>query len=222
MKKKLVFIGNSIVAGYPWSKGKSFVSQVRNALKGDVLAEDSQGVVLKQPDFAKSTGFEILNKGVNGDTTEGILNRFTRDVLVYEPDLVFILTGTNDFIYRDADPEEAFANLDLMGNLCDGAKAGCVYITPIPVDAGKAEFMWMAGCGISYPAVNRDIDRFSELIRNSGRPYLDLNRFYPEFVREKGDVDLAYMDGIHPMPEGYTFIAEKVLNFINENSNLII
>ena len=76
--------------------------------------------------------------------------------------------------------------------------------------------MWMAGCGISYPAVNRDIDKLSELIRNSGRPIVDLNRLYPEFVSEKGDVDLAYLDGIHPMPEGYTFIAEKVLEFMKE------
>ena len=221
MKKKIVFIGNSIVAGYPWSKGKSFVSQVRNALKGDVPAADGQGIVLPQPDFTKATGFEVLNKGINGDTTAGILGRFTQDVINHQPDMVFVLTGTNDFIYRDASPEEAFANLEFMAKLCDSIGASCIHITPIPVDAGKAEFMWMAGCGISYPAVNRDIDRLSDMIRNSGRPYLDLNKLYPEFVKEKGDVDLAYMDGIHPMPEGYTFIAKQVLSFMEENKHLI-
>lgn len=236
MKKKIIFIGNSIVAGYPWSKGRSFVSQVRNALKGDVPAPADQAadnqpgsrrtVILSQPDFAKATGFEILNKGANGDTTAGILGRFSQDVLDQQPDMVFILTGTNDFIYRDATPEEAFSNMEFMAKLCEGsgaegAKADCIYITPIPVDAGKAEFMWLAGCGISYPAVNRDIDMLSELIRNSGRPYVDLNRLYPEFVAEKGDPDLAYMDGIHPMPDGYTFIAKQVLNFMSENADTL-
>lgn len=250
MKKKIIFIGNSIVAGYPWSKGRSFVSQVRNALKGDVPAPVDQAadnqpgscrtVILSQPDFAKATGFEILNKGANGDTTAGILGRFSQDVLDQQPDMVFILTGTNDFIYRDATPEEAFSNMEFMAKLCEGsgaegAKADLpgpddtcnnlgiipIYITPIPVDAGKAEFMWLAGCGISYPAVNRDIDMLSELIRNSGRPYVDLNRLYPEFVAEKGDPDLAYMDGIHPMPDGYTFIAKQVLNFMSENADTL-
>lgn len=233
MKKKIVFIGNSIVAGYPWSRGKSFVSRVRDALKG---TEEN----LPRPGFAKDTGFIILNKGVNGDTTAGLLSRFNQDVLDQAPDMVFILSGTNDFIYRDASPEEAFANMELMANLCDGLNTSLpstptdctdlttnkdsqsiitVYMTPLPVDAGKAESMWMAGCGISYPAVNRDLDNLSDMIRNSGRPYVDLNILYPEFVIEKGDADLAYLDGIHPMPEGYSFIAQQTLAFMTENAD---
>ncbi|MDO4176177.1 MAG: GDSL-type esterase/lipase family protein [Bacillota bacterium] len=209
MRKKAVFIGNSIVAGYPWSKGKSFPSLVRRALKGE-LPE------IPQPAFAKNTGFDIVNKGVNGDTTRGILGRFKDDVLQQEPDMVFFLTGTNDFIYREASPEDAFANLELMAGLLDDTGSRTVYVTPVPVDAGKAGFMWMAGMGISYDAVNRDIERLAQLIRESGRDYVDLTARFPDFVESVGDVDLAYMDGIHPMPDGQIFIAKQIIDFLEE------
>ena len=100
MKKKVIFIGNSIVAGYPWSKGKSFASILRRILKGEEItfSKGDKTVLLTQPDFAKNTGFDIVNKGVNGDTTAGIAARFETDVLQGEPDHGDFLTGTNDFI----------------------------------------------------------------------------------------------------------------------------
>lgn len=228
MKEKLIFIGNSIVAGYPWNKSKSFPSILRRALKGE-YNNDSFGIVrtgngdfkvdcidLTAPAFAKNTGFDIINKGVNGDTTAGILQRFKTDVMDHQPDMVFILTGTNDFIYRDASPDEAFANLELMAEMVKGSGGVPVYITPLPVDAGKAECMWMAGFGISYDAVNRDLENFSAMIRESGRQYVDLNQNYHRFIEAVGDVDLAFMDGLHPMPAGQEFIASEVLGFLSK------
>ena len=88
--KKFIFIGNSIVNGFPLSRGKSFPGRLRAAVK------------------ESRAGFQadIINKGENGNTTADILRRFERDVLRHEPAAVFIMTGTNDFIYREADPEQ--------------------------------------------------------------------------------------------------------------------
>lgn len=199
MKYKMIFIGNSIVAGYPWSKGKSFTGFLRKSWTDNNI------------------GLDIINKGVNGDSTAGIRDRFNADVLAHDPDVVFFLTGTNDFIYRDATPAEAFANLEEMAALADDAGTVPVYITPLPVDAGKAEFMWLAGCGISYDAVNRDIAAFAKLIRESGRLFVDMTSLYRAYADSLGDPDLAYLDGIHPMPDGQAFIAEEILKFIKEN-----
>ena len=213
MRKKIVFIGNSIVAGYPWGKGKSFTGVLRRVLKGEGPEH------LPRPDYAKQTGFDIVNKGVNGDTTAGIAARFAEDVLSHKPDLVFYLTGANDFIYREAGPEEAFNNLQSLAEQADARGAVSVYITPTPVDAGKAEYMWLAGCGVSYDAVNRDLVTFSELLKGSGRLYVDMNRLYRDFIDSLGDVDLAYLDGVHPTPAGHEFIAEQILDLI-EKENL--
>ena len=93
MKKKIVCIGNSIVNGFPLRRSQCFTSLLREA-----------------------TGWEIINKGNNGETTAQILARFERDVISHHPDIVVILTGTNDFIFQDATPEEAFQNLIHMAN----------------------------------------------------------------------------------------------------------
>ena len=113
MRKKIVFIGNSIVAGYPWGKSKSFTGVLRRMLKDGV---DGSGESIA---FAKGTGFDIINKGVNGDTTAGITARFEQDVLLHRPDMVFFLTGANDFIYREASPAEAFENLQTLAAHAD-------------------------------------------------------------------------------------------------------
>ncbi len=210
MRKKIVFIGNSIAAGYPWGKGKSFTGVLRRVLKGEG-PED-----IPRPDYALQTGFDIINKGVNGDTTSGIAARFEQDVLAHDPDVVFYLTGANDFIYRDANPDEAFANLQQLASKTDERGTISVYITPTPVDAGKASYMWLAGCGISYDAVNRDLENFSELIRKCGRPFVDMNLMYRDYIAELGDPDLAYLDGIHPTPAGHEFIAKQVLDLIEK------
>ena len=223
MKQKVIFIGNIIVAGYPWNKGKSFVSVLRRALKGEETAfscGDAEAVI-GQPDFAKNTGFDIINKGVNGDTTAGIAGRFEADVLAGDPDCVYFMTGTNDFIYRDATPEKAFANLQELAEAAEARGITPIYMTPLFVDAGKAECMWMSGFGISYDAVNRDVNDFSELIRSSGRLYADMNRAFDEYAKAFDDIDLVYFDGVHPMPDGHAFMAGEVIRFIDENRNAL-
>ena len=110
MKQKLVFIGNSIVNGFPMSRGRSFPGLIRAAVK------------------AGETSFhaDVINKGANGETTMDILRRFDHDVLDHEPRAVFILTGTNDFIYREADPAGCMENLSEMARMareCGGEAA---------------------------------------------------------------------------------------------------
>ena len=47
-------------------------------------------------DHASSTEIRIVNKGMSGDLTSGMLERFNRDVIGEEADYVIILGGTND------------------------------------------------------------------------------------------------------------------------------
>ena len=86
MKKyKLVAIGNSITNGFPFRRSQSFPSILREL-----------------------TGYEVINKGNNGETTEQVFLRFEKDVINHKTDFVTILTTTNDFIYDTASPSEAF------------------------------------------------------------------------------------------------------------------
>lgn len=69
----IVCLGDSITAGYPYSPKESWVSICRNQLN-----------------------VNLINAGVNNDTTADMLRRFKRDVTPHNPQAVLILAGTND------------------------------------------------------------------------------------------------------------------------------
>ena len=50
--------------------------------------------------LANETGLPIINSGISGDTTAGMLARFKPMVLDHQPSHVIIMGGTND-IYMD-------------------------------------------------------------------------------------------------------------------------
>jgi len=215
MKHKLVFIGNSIVNGFPVSRGRSFPGIVRAELKEKGIASGSERYYV-----------DVINKGVNGETTMQILERFSQDVLEHAPAAVFIMTGTNDFIFREADPAGCMENLEKMARMAEEAGIVPVFMTPLAVDEEKAQRMWMAGVGIDYGKINEEIEVFSAMIQQSGRLYLDSGAAWKQFAagqplqeqigypEHPGD---AYMDGVHPTPEGYRFLAEVVIEWLSEH-----
>ncbi|MDD6646192.1 MAG: GDSL-type esterase/lipase family protein [Firmicutes bacterium] len=190
MKKKLVFIGNSIVNGFPWKRSQCFVSLVR-----------------------ESTGYDVINKGINGDTTGNIMRRFGKDVIGNNPDQVFILSGTNDFIYDNLSPAQVYMNIAAMAETAADNGIPPVLLTPLPVDAEMASRLWMAGSGTDYSEVNRQLEELSRIIRNGELEFIDLNREY----RKCG----LYHDGVHPTPEGHAFIAQVILRRINQDITVL-
>lgn len=223
MKKKLVFIGNSIVNGFPMSRGRSFPGLVRAAIKNG------------ETEFHA----DVINKGANGETTAQILGRFDHDVLAHEPAAVFILTGTNDFIFREADPEGCMENMAMMIQKAREHGIVPVLMTPISVHADKASRMWMPGLGIDYDQINDEIERFSEMLRGCGEMCLDTGKGWEAYIsgaeclpdgtawtdlplQEEAELPArsedAYLDGVHPTAEGYRFLAGVVLKWIGEHT----
>lgn len=191
MEKKLVFIGNSIVNGFPYERNQCFASLVEH-----------------------DTGYTVVNRGINGDTSSNILSRFSEDVLSEEPDAVFILTGTNDFIYGEASPQQAFENLSKMAamSVSNAKPITPVFMTPLPVNAPMASEKWISGEGIDYNRINDALEALAGLIRSSGFRFIDLNSKY----RECG----KYLDGVHPLPEGHRFIADIISEYIKRSNTI--
>lgn len=75
MKSKIVLLGDSLTFGYGVRKAESWAYKL-----------------------SKNISAEIINKGVNGDTTVGMLDRYYDDVKVYNPTHLLILAGTNDLL----------------------------------------------------------------------------------------------------------------------------
>lgn len=55
----------------------------------------------------------VVNRGICGDLTSGMLSRFVRDVVMEKPNCVIILGGTND-VGWNMDPEMIVRNLEVM------------------------------------------------------------------------------------------------------------
>ena len=195
-KLKLVFIGNSIVNGFPHKRSQGFVSLVR-----------------------EKTGFEVINKGNNGETTSDILHRFEHDAIAHKPNMVFIMTGTNDFIYKEATPERCLENMKSMIEMSRKNNVTPVIMTPVPVEASMASQRWMAGAGVDYNLVKTQLEAFSELLRiyskTEGVDLLDIYNCFAEYLHVAGSA-AAYHDGIHPSAQGQEALADAVMGFLNK------
>jgi acyl-CoA thioesterase I len=181
---KVVCIGNSIVKGFPHRQGQSFPSVLR-----------------------ERTGWQVINKGVNGDTTAMVLHRFPTDVLTHHPDKVLILTGTNDFIYQTSNPTEAMKNIELMIDMAKEKGIEPILLTPLQCNPPQAAREWMASESVDYKYVNEKLRELSELIRRvaevRGCTLVDLELKYKGFGK--------YHDGIHPTVLGQEWIAQCII-----------
>jgi acyl-CoA thioesterase-1 len=135
-------------------------------------------------------GFNIINMGVNGDTTADGLARVNQ-VIERQPDIVIVVLGGNDFL-QSLNTAEARSNLEsIMQKLQDAG---------IMVVLGG---MRAIGPQVSSEYKNAFNDMYIELADEYGVPLI------PDFlrgVRLNSRYNLA--DRIHPNADGYRIIAQ--------------
>ena len=144
-------------------------------------AEQSYPAVL-----AGLLGREVLNRGRDGETSEGALERLDADVLAPSPSVVIITLGGNDMLQR-LPIDVTVGSLRKIFERILGAHAMVVYLAIHP------------------PFVNEErMDRVKELSRELGVFYIDT-----AMAGMWGDRKLM-SDQIHPNAAGYRLIAERV------------
>jgi lysophospholipase L1-like esterase len=161
-----------------------------------ILIGDSITEAFKTNDLLPN--FNIINKGIYGDNTTGVLNRLKKDVIDEKPDSVFLLIGTNDFALERTD-EELTGNIKkIINELLTGLPGSKIYLTPIlPTNAIE----------------NRPNDRIREVnktllefTKEKGIVYFDL---YSRLVNIAGELDRKYtVDGLHLSAAAYNVWAE--------------
>ncbi|MCG1013264.1 hypothetical protein JT739_11745 [Tepidanaerobacter sp. GT38] len=175
---KIIALGDSLTQGYPYDIKASWVN-ILNSEKG----------------------FNIINKGINGDTLEGMLKRFYGDVAAYRPDLVIIMGGTNDAF-------NGFSLSSMENNLKNIVKKALdtgirpIIGIPLPVDE---------------PAVEEKLCKFREFVReyccDKNIAYID---FYTPLVGSNGRIkEEMDFDGIHPNKQGYRAMAIEAYKILS-------
>jgi lysophospholipase L1-like esterase len=151
-------------------------------------------------------GLPILNRGINADTTTGLLARMDC-VTQGKPAAIFILIGTNDlpwFVHRH-DELILGTYLEIIEKIQKDSPETKVFVESILPRAHSFSKR--------IKLINRQLKKITE---SMGCTYIDL---YPHFATRKGDLKATFNnDHLHSLAPGYACWKEILNPYIEEIS----
>lgn len=189
---KIVCLGDSLTAGYGVSKSASWVSLLKANLN-----------------------HHIINKGVNGDTSFGLLTRSFKDVIALNPDICIILIGTNDLLMGRS-LENTFDNIKVLVHEIKENKIIPIIAFPPRIIPYLAKENWCDT--IDYLKVNSELLKLKGLLLKfcEDSSYKNLD-FYEAFSSLDEDISYNYyIDGIHLNDKGHEIMYNIALKELTE------
>ena len=188
-----IFIGDSLTFGYGVPKNKSWIEAFKNY------------------NLSYDLNFSIINKGINGNTTTDMLNRFTEDVTMLSPKAIFIMGGTNDLL-SNRPLVQITENIELM--LKEAlTKTNNIFIgIPPKIIKEDAYRLFMASptydyCESNLPKLREELIK---LCNNYKVKYID---FYNMSLSLNSSE--IFIDGIHFNEEGHKLLFNEFLKALN-------
>lgn len=176
----IILIGDSLTFGYGIPKKNSFASLLAFSLSNET----------------------ILNKGINGDTSTGILTRFYRDVTSLNPKITFIMCGTNDLL-SGRSVSSIISNIELM--IKDLVSMDSKIIIGIPPYIIKELAIELFSYSYYYDYALNSLPKLQLEIFNLKKKYpIEVLDFY-NLTKSNISQDI-YIDGIHLNEKGNEFI----------------
>lgn len=182
----LILIGDSLTFGFGVPKKDSWVFKLKE----------------------KFNSMNILNKGINGDTTSSMLTRYYKDVLSKSPKKIFIMGGTNDLL-SGRDVNYISKNIELM--IKEGLDNNAEILVGIPPLIIKeiAEKLFIPSnyynhCFESLPLLRKSI---INLQKKYPFKYIDFYELTKNHINEK-----IFLDGIHLNIEGNKLLLDCFLD----------
>jgi acyl-CoA thioesterase I len=171
-EKRVVFMGDSITEGWHFDEPSGF------------------------------PGKGYINRGISGQTSPQMLERFRQDVVDLQPKLVVILAGTNDIAGNTGPmtPEETESNLQSMADLATANHIRVVLCSVTPA----VDFPWQPGLDPA-PKIDKLNAWIKQYAADKGYVYVD----YHSALKDSRDglpPNLSH-DGVHPNAAGYAIMA---------------
>jgi acyl-CoA thioesterase-1 len=169
----------------------------------------------------KRLQLKIINSGIAGDTTGGLLSRFYPSVVQQQPDFVLILGGTND-LWWDLDLKLIRANVFAMA--CQAEHHAIVPLVglPPPIHIERALHQNFAAPQCGYEECLAKLAELAKAIAVSAEQNeIACLDFYHPFFDETGIVQDRYFleDGLHPNEAGHLLMAEKAVELLQRRFN---
>jgi len=185
-----VALGDSLTAGYMSPVGVSGPRYYPYTAVLEALARGGLG---------EGCGLRVVvvNLGVDGDSTDGMLERFERGVTPEEPDFVILWAGIND-VYAGRSPEAVAENVAELAGRITGIGAAPIMCAVTPVEGS--------------PHLNGRIRELNALVRglceDGGYRFVDL---YAATAGSGQGLDPGLSDdGVHLSQEGYRVVARTI------------
>ena len=155
-------------------------------------------------------GFDIVNKGINGDTTTGMLDRFRDDVLLPGATHVLIMGGCNDLM-SNRRLKNVKKNLKLMAEEASKNSIVPIMATEPPIIPDMARRKWGSDANYEYAVENGILLRewLLDFCSENSIKCIDLYGLFEEELRSTSPRDL-YIDGLHPKKLGHEMIVLEV------------
>jgi lysophospholipase L1-like esterase len=188
-----VFLGDSITAGFQQGPGHlppryyPFTNMLESSIRMKLKENESDIQVA------------IENKGINGDSTSGMVNRFKSSVVPERPDYVVIMGGLNDLFTRISS-KDIYANLVKLVQMTREIGATPIVLSTTPVQ-GSNDF------NNQIMVLNTEV---SEYCKSENVIFIDL--FTKLLDGEMLAVEYSN-DGVHLSDRGYV----KIISELSDN-----
>ncbi len=189
---RIVCIGDSITYGYEVDGSQTWIGRLR-----------------------REREINLLNVGMNGDTTEGMVTRFKEHVVDLNPKAVLIMGGGND-ILNGTTLDYVTNNVVVMTQMAlDKGIVPMIGIAPEPSPKDVPE-EWKTF--LNYDFIREQLAVYKEWLSAFAKanllPYVDFdsgmkNKLHSGYGR-------YFFDGIHPNPAGHKIMASIAAEFFEK------
>lgn len=171
---KVVCLGDSITYGFPYGPNESWTTMLQNVING-----------------------EVINRGIPGNTTTQMLDRFDYAVARFNPTHVIIMGGINDIVFRDSF-DRITLNLKTLAERARENNIKVIFGQPTVVDDPEFErLLWR---------IRAWINEYSQ------EHHIPIINFTQAFYDENNNIltELLAPDGAHPTIAGYKAMFKQI------------
>lgn len=178
--------------------------------KGVVFVGDS--LTQRYPLNEFYPGMHVYNRGIDGDTTVGVLKRLDVSVFDLKPSVVVLQIGTNDLQVADLNKETTIANIHQIVTTIQSTDPTInillVSLYPVNLSIDKLVNKFIVG-----PRKNEDIMAINQAIATiQGVTFVDA---YPHLLNEDKELNMQFSkEGLHLSLAGYATITPLIKSAI--------
>ncbi len=186
--KNIVCLGDSTTYGYMITRKKVWPSILNNK-----FAEEGKDI-------------NIINKGINGDTTSGMIARFERDCLNENADLLILMGGVNDiFMFQNIDKIKD--NIKLIVETSNKNNVDIILFTPIPFIKEIFTFFEADNLDLFENSLKEYVSWINEYTKENNIKSIDVYNMFMNNIFKSNKYEDIYFDGVHLSENGHNIFA---------------